>query len=424
MSQNDTVDLDEKVMIVSCDAHIGPRIKEDLREYCPKKYLEDYDAFVKYCEESGGFGGIDALELTSGHYDPHRRLRDLDQDGIAAEVIFHGSQNAQPVPWNVSDPSLGPGSIIRQYDSDLELAGVGRQIYNRWLADHCSVEPGRRVGLAQLPMWDIDAAIEEARWAAEHGLKGINFPSESGPTELSKFRRGGLYYYHDPKWDPFWAACEELGLVLCSHGGAGDMMDPSLPASGALWVYESQELQRRPMQRMIFGGVFERFPDLKVVFTEHPGNWWTLRMQDMDSISYMAGLEKPASYYAKKNCFIGASFQARFEAQDAIQNDYWKNVIWGNDYPHVEGTWTYKEDPTETPSSHLSLRYTYHDLDPEKVKAMLGGNAIGVYGLDGEYLHKVAQTINAPTLREALTPIDEIPEQHGMWAFRQYGAFA
>ena len=55
---------------------------------------------------------------------------------------------------------------------------------------------------------------------------------------------------------------------------------------------------------------------------------------------------------------------------------------------------------------------------------MLGLNGVAAYGLDGEFLHKLAQTINAPTLREATTPIDAVPDAHGMWAFRQYGAFA
>jgi predicted TIM-barrel fold metal-dependent hydrolase len=178
------------------------------------------------------------------------------------------------------------------------------------------------------------------------------------------------------------------------------------------------------MQRMIFAGVFERHPNLRLVFTEHPGDWWRIKLADMDSISYMAGLKEPASFYAKRNVFIGASFQARFEAVDAIENDYWQNIIWGNDYPHVEGTWTYKADPTETPSSHLSLRYTYSNLDPEKVQAMLGLNGVRVYNLNHDYLRKVADGINAPTLREALTPIDEIPAQHGMWAFRTKAAFA
>ena len=418
------IDLDEKVVIISCDTHIGPRVKEDLRQYCPKKYLQDFDDFVAWMDtKESGIGGIDALDLTTGHWDVHARLRDLDKDGTAAEVIFHGSQNGQPIPWNVSDPSLGPMSIVRMYDVDYELAALGRKMYTQWLADFCSVEPERHVGLAQLPMWDIDKAIEEATWAREHGLRGINFPSESGPTETSRSRYGGLYYYHDPKWEPFWSACEDLGLQLASHGGFGPMTDINLPASAVLWVYETQEIARRPMARMILAGVFERHPDLKLVFTEHPGDWWRIKLADLDSLHYMAGLPKKPSEYAKNNVFIGASFQARFEAIDAIENDYWQNCIWGNDYPHIEGTWM-PEFPGDVPQSHLSLRYAYHDLDPAKVKAMLGDNGIRVWNLDGEALHKVAQGINAPTLREALTPIDEIPEQHGMWAFRQSGAFA
>jgi predicted TIM-barrel fold metal-dependent hydrolase len=418
------MNLDEKLVIVSSDCHIGPRVKEDLAPYCPRKYRDDFDDFVAWMDsKDSGVTAIDALELTTGHHDVHARLRDLDKDGVAAEVIFHGSQNGQPIPWNVSDPSRGPMSIVRQYDVDFELAGVGRQMYTRWLADFCSVEPERHVGLAQLPMWDIDEAIKEMTWAREHGLRGVNFPSESGPTESTRSRWGGRYFYHDPKWEPFWSACEDLGMQLASHGGFGPMTDPALPASGVLWVYEMQELGRKPMARMIFAGVFERHPNLKLVFTEHPGDWWRIKLNDLDSLHYMAGLPKKPSEYAKSNVFIGASFQARFEAVDAIDNDYWQNIIWGNDYPHVEGTWM-PDFPGDTPQSHLSLRYTYHDLDAAKVKAMLGDNGVKVWNLDGDELTRVARRINAPTLGEVLTPIDEVPAQHGMWAFRQFGAFA
>ena len=59
----------------------------------------------------------------------------------------------------------------------------------------------------------------------------------------------------------------------------------------------------------------------------------------------------------------------------------------------------------------------------DKVLHMLGLNGVEVYGLDGDALHKVAQRINAPTVAEVQTPIDAIPEGHGMWAFRQFAAF-
>ena len=87
-----------------------------------------------------------------------------------------------------------------------------------------------------------------------------------------------------------------------------------------------------------------------------------------------------------------------------------------------EGTWR-RPSEDEVPQSQLSLRYTYHDLDPVKVKAILGDNGCRVWGLNFDKLHGLAQTINAPTLREVLTPIETVPEEHSMWTFRQLGAF-
>jgi predicted TIM-barrel fold metal-dependent hydrolase len=192
-------------------------------------------------------------------------------------------------------------------------------------------------------------------------------------------------------------------------------------------MIEAQDKGKWPMHRMIFGGVFERFPGVKLVLTEYPGQWWKIRVDDLDStMGYSMSMDDPPkrpSDYARTNVFLGASFMSRFEALDAIEHDYWQNVIWGTDYPHVEGTWL-RPGPDEIPQSQLSLRYAYHDLDPMKVKAMLGLNGVDVYGLDGDHLHKLAQTINAPTVADVVTPIDAVPASHGMWAFRQYGAFA
>src|SRR4029079_15228356 len=143
--------------------------------------------------------------------------RDLDKDGTAAEVIFHGSQNGQPIPWNVSDPSLGPMSIGRQSYVGVALAAVGRQMYTRWLADFCSVEPERHVGLAQLPMWDIPAAIKEMEWARNAGLRGVNLPADHGPGPSPRSRFAGKLPYNHPEWDPFWDAAEDLGMALASH---------------------------------------------------------------------------------------------------------------------------------------------------------------------------------------------------------------
>src|SRR3954452_5745927 len=101
--QNGQVDANAPLVIVSCDTHIGPRLKEDLRPYCPAKYLEQFDDFTKYVEGTDSLrtsqeDNLRALMKTSGHYDPHQRMRDLDHDGTAAEVISQAARTASPSP--------------------------------------------------------------------------------------------------------------------------------------------------------------------------------------------------------------------------------------------------------------------------------------------------------------------------------------
>ena len=331
-------------------------MKEDLRQYCPKDFLDDYDAFVTAWEETSPYRD-DAPLGTTGHYDVYQRLADLDQDGTAGEVIFHGSQNAHPIPFIMSDPSAGAATMTRHYEVSYEHAAVGRHMYNQWLADFVSVQPERHVGLAHLPMWNIEDAIKEAQWARDHGLKGINFPAESGEDQFSKSRWTGKYKYHDPAWEPFWAAINDLDMAFCTHGGAGEPDD--LPGGYPTWLYEVNELTRRPVHRMLFAGVFDRYPNLRIVVTEQPGQWFKTKMDDLDSLQWMANMPKKPSDYIREHVFLGASFMSRFEAEDAIENDYWQNVIWGTDYPHIEGVWKHLDDMNAEPHSHMGIRFAY-----------------------------------------------------------------
>ena len=178
-------------MIVSCDTHIGPRLVEDLRRYCPQSLLQAFDDYAGGLKkkreaaaankEKVSFGGNSVgpdwgvrfanLE-TPGHYDMHARLRDLDNDGVAAEVMFHDSQNGEPIPFQV-DTLLMRGT---GQDQNFGLLRAGQHIYNQWLADACSIEPERHIGLMHLPMWDMEAALEELQWARSVGLERPEFP--------------------------------------------------------------------------------------------------------------------------------------------------------------------------------------------------------------------------------------------------------
>jgi predicted TIM-barrel fold metal-dependent hydrolase len=429
------------LVIVSCDTHIGPRLREDLRPYCPEELLEDFDAYAGVLEEKRAaaaaakkrvsFGDtrmgddwsvrLDNLQ-TPGHFDMHARIQDLDSDGIAAEVLFHDSQNGEPVPFQ-NDTLLMRASNISQ---DFDLLKAGQHIYNKWLADACSIEPERHVGLMHLPMWDIDAAIAELEWGRSVGLKGVNFPTPKIFLEP----------YNSPSWDPFFSACEDLGVTLCNHGGAG-ASGGTFPGAMSIAKFEVSMMARIcPMDQLIFGGVFERHAGLKLVLTESPGSWWSFVMKEMDSI-YLTDTRSygPAerervprlpSEYAAEQVFIGASFHARFEAEDAVANGYEDRVIWGSDYPHFEGTYQYDaQGPNGEPMTWAALRFHYAGLPEELVQRFLGGNALAAYDLDADALAQVAARINSPTMDDLNShPVRERPPDSGHLAFRTFGFWA
>ncbi|MEX1006817.1 MAG: amidohydrolase family protein [Acidimicrobiia bacterium] len=414
----------EPLVVVSSDTHIGPLLKEQLRDYCPPAYLDDFDAFVTAREDSAqGRGGLPfgghPNSLTAGHHDVDARLRDMNRDGIAAEVIFHGSQNGEPMPFL---PQLLGNNA--SFELDPELAPVGERIYNRWLADFCSVEPERHVGLAHVPMWDIDAAVGELEWAADVGLRGVNFPAP---------RHGVYLEYNDRAWEPFWSACEACNMALATHVGVASPGRASGPESLALTsIEDGGYFARRAIWWMIFGGVFERHPNLKLVITESPGEWWSHTMVELDSTwlsqaDWNAALREQVprrpSEYCESNVFVGASFLASFEAARAVDEGYASQLLWGSDYPHIEGTWQHTSHDDAEPVTRAAQRNTFCEIRPDATRAMLGENAVAVYGLDAQKLGEVAARIDAPTLAELAVPIESIPPGASPTAFRTFGAW-
>jgi predicted TIM-barrel fold metal-dependent hydrolase len=414
----------DPLVVVSSDTHIGPLIEQQLRDYCPSAYLDDFDAFVAAHREAGasrgftGFGGH-PNSRTAGHHDVEQRLRDMDRDGIAAEVIFHGSQNGEPMPFL---PQLLGNNAT--FDIDPVLAPVGERIYNRWLADFCSVEPERHVGLAHVPMWDIDAAVREVEWAAEAGLRGVNFPAP---------RHGVYLEYNDRAWEPFWSACQACDMTLATHVGVASPGRASGPEALALTsIEDGGYFARRAIWWMIFGGVFERHRDLHLVITESPGEWWTHTMVELDSTwlsqaDWNAALREQVprrpSEYCTSNVFVGASFLAPFEAARAVDEGYASQLLWGSDYPHIEGTWQYPADDSAEPITRAAQRNTFCGIPAAATRAMLGENAVRVYGLDASKLADVAERIAAPTLEDLALPIDSVPAGASPTAFRTFGAW-
>jgi predicted TIM-barrel fold metal-dependent hydrolase len=416
-----TVDPTEPLVVVSVDSHVGPRLAEDLRPYCPSAHLADFDRFTdEAAKVKAAIAGFAQYLLehpnlqTAGHHDSAARLADYDYDGVAAGVLFHGSMNFEPLPF-------GP-LVLGAVPADRELAGIGLQMYNRWLADFVAQAPHRHIGLAYLPMWDLDRAIAEAEWAHDNGLKGVNFPA---------LRDGELLEYNNPAWDPFWAVCQERKLPIVTHVGAAGHAKYEGPEMPALRMVESGTFySHRAIWWLVFGGVFERFPALKHVITETPGNWYPGLAEELDAVWNMFSTEKamnaafyekvprPPSEYMHRNVFFGASFASPHEVEQAVLHGFQTQLMWGSDYPHVEGTFVNPES-RELPSvTKLALRNTFCDIAPDQTRRMVADNAIAVYDLDRTALEEVAAAIGAPTAEELTTPIDAVPEGASLHAFR------
>jgi predicted TIM-barrel fold metal-dependent hydrolase len=303
-----------------------------------------------------------------GEWDATVRLKELEADGIAGEVIF---------------PQMAPfGAGLMQYRNpvDPELNLEGNRAYNRWLADFCNTNPGRHAGVAIINVDDIEVSCQEVRNAKEAGLwGGVLIPTSTGEYP----------FYHHPRYEPLWAVCEELGMPLQSHSGwSPDYGD--VPGATAMFISEVDMWAHRPFTALLWGGVFERHPNLKYILTETGCSWILeiLRVLEFKADNpifkhFTKDLSLSATEYFQRQCYIGASFMPDHEGRDRHRIGLDK-LLWGSDYPHLEGTW---------PNTMDYLRQTFGDYPESETRALLGTNSAEVYGFDLEQLLPIADKI-------------------------------
>jgi len=401
-----------RVLIVSSDCHAGA-LPSMYEEYMPKKHhaasrawwieyaremlkrtgtFFDQEAVEAYEEDAGegrgiwsqqGKGSGDVTDDTllammsdesspfaprRGEFEVDTRMRELDADGVAGEVVF-----PQMAPF-------GAGLIQYRHDVDPDDNWAGIQAYNRWLADFCKQSPGRQAGVALINVDDVDRSVEEIRAAKAMGLfGGVLLPTSTGRHP----------YYHDPRYEPIWQVCADLDMPLQSHSGwSPDYGD--VPAATAMYITEVAGFAQRPFAALVWSGAFERHPNLKLIFTETGCTWIleTLRLLDKYAQNpifkyFTEGLTLTPREYFDRQCWLGASFLGPDEGADrhAIGVD---RYMWGTDYPHLEGTW---------PNTMDKLRETFAEVPEGEIRSMLGETAAEVYGFDRTVLEPIAEKI-------------------------------
>jgi len=315
----------------------------------------------------GGIGGVGARqgevkaaemkynEGRPGGFDPHKRIPDMDLDGIDAAFLY---------------PSMG---LFAGAVHDPALASALCRAYNRSLADYCKPYPDMLFGVAMLPMQSVEHAIEEMRFARkELGFKAC-------------FLRPNPYHgnkmINDPMYEPFWAAAEELDMAIGFHEGGSSGM----PTVG-IDRFEGRAAQHiisHTMEMMlaclavIWGGVCEKHPKIRIGFLESGGGWiapWLDRMdRHFDDQGFNdSGLKTRPSDLFRRNCWI--SFEP-VEGSLNVLADYVgpNKIMWATDYPHRDGFF---------PGAPDMVRERLKGTSPATQKGVLAGGAMGFYGLN------------------------------------------
>jgi predicted TIM-barrel fold metal-dependent hydrolase len=399
-------------VLISSDGHAGADLW-DYKPYLAKEFRDDFDAWAEgftepWADYDDELADLDDDNIRIGvasagsvyNWDSDKRQEHLEDQGIAAEVLF---PNTVP-PFYPSSAITSPSPATTGDEYRHRWAGV--QAHNRWLVDFCAQAPGRRAGLAQVFLADLDDAIAEVHWAKEAGLAGVLIPSDHALNLVNLYER---------RLDPFWAACCDAGMPVTRHAIAVGPPE-SGPAAIAVGAYETHLFFRRGLGHVMLGGVFERFPDLQFAFTETGSAWIADELPNLDG-TVMTGrikgttayplfhrtvetLSKLPSEYFASNCRVGISLavDADIEARHQLGVD---RLMWGADYPHHEGTF---------PHNKLAVRLLFAGVPEDEVRQMTSVNAAQLYGFDLDMLQGVADRIG-PTVEEVATPVsvDELP---------------
>ena len=375
-----------KVMLMSADNHIveppdlwTSRIESKFKDRAPKLEKEaDNDMwYVDGGQCIGSMGNTtnagarfrtatpDVItdkgrweSVLPGAYDPHEAIKDMDLDGVYGGVIF---------------PTLCVGGMWRLQDTEL-FSAICRT-YNDWIADFCKPYPDRLKGAAMINLDNVAEGVEELKRAKGLGLNSCFI------SIYPKHER----QYHSSEYEPFWDAAQSLEMPISLHSGSNrdflpmnlfDHADEHQPLG---IIYSTNDYWiRRSLGSMIWSGVFERFPKLKVASIENEAGWAGQWLYKMDLLHRDRGMMwprfkddmKPSDFFRRNSAVAFQEDWVAVKSREAIGVE---NLLWGSDYPHTEGTW---------PDSNRIIREIFSDVAEEELQKMTVTNTSEFFNLE------------------------------------------
>lgn len=393
-------------VLITADTHAGGNHAQ-YRGYLEPGYREAFD------EWRGGYKNPSQEHYGSKkmrNWDYEIRTKDQLSQGVVGEVVF---PNTVPPFFRKSIVTAQPP---RPEDFERCLAGI--RAHNRWLADFCAEAPDSRAGIGLILPNDLDEAVKDIESIAKAGLRGgVLLPLI--PPDCT-----WLKPLYDPAWEKVYAAIQDHDLVINQHSGQGSPNYGAGPVPEALWISEVTFYCQAGFRHLLMSGVYERYPKLKYILTESGCSWVgdMLRQLDRIHMGFKAGaigemnykdmewvLKDAPSEYAARNCYYGASFPSKADLAgiDEVGED---RVLWGNDYPHYEGTFPYNLE---------SLRLTFAGMPDARRRKVLGENAAKLYRFDLEKLRPLAEKYG-PTPEQIETPLprEQIPRDSMCYLFQ------
>src|SRR5258708_598956 len=313
------------------------------------KHVPGQNVRVDIMAEHGIYS--DAKKGKSRCGDPHLRLKDMEEDGCDAEVIYG---------------VLGTASKLNDQEASNEVL----RIYNDWLKEFCSHYPDRHIGLACLPYGDIDAAVKEIHRVAKLGIRGLELSCSWDMEPM----------WH-PMWEPLWKAVNDVQLPLHFHTFPAvppDMIGkyPGRVGRSVFFTVVSgfQMNLVNILAAIIGANVLERYPHVRIAFGESGCGWIPYALDRMDfeweDRFTDLGLKMKPSDYWRRQC--KATFQFDRIGTKLIDDMGAESLMWGSDYPHGDGVW---------PHSDKYIKEQFAAVSPEVTRMITCTNAGKFYGL-------------------------------------------